>query len=435
MSHLASNKKTPEQLSAQTVNVAYLKDDLGRVQVVVPSNNLLDINHISRALSRQLEVLPAAEVIKLKASGKIPEFPALAKTKMTLLVDTQLLDYDQVYMQTEQELEAIPMDKFLSLVSRSQVGYYSSKLLPIDFNDEQDLDTVNNAIDRFTQLRIKQRLSETIDLPPLPEIANRIIELRTNPNSSPADLAKAVELDPSLAAQVLNWSRSPFYGVQGEINTIEEAVVRVLGFDLVLNLALGLALGRTLSVPKDGPHGYTPYWQQSIISAALCHELIKAMPAKHRPDIGLAYLCGLLQSFGFLILAHVFPPQFSLINRHIEANPQLNRMNVEQNLLGLTREQIAALLLQQWRMPEALLVAVRQQNNPLYEGEHANYAKLLYVVSRSLRQQGFGDGPDEPIKEYILDDLGLRAKEVVEITQSVLERSDSFSSLVTAMNR
>src|SRR5690554_7026234 len=143
------------------------------------------------------------------------------------------------------------MDKFLSLVSRSQVGYYSSKLLPIDFNDEQDLDTVNNAIDRFTQLRIKQRLSETIDLPPLPEIANRIIELRTNPNASPADLAKAVELDPSLAAQVLNWSRSPFYGVQGEINTIEEAIVRVLGFDLVLNLALGLALGRTLSRSEE----------------------------------------------------------------------------------------------------------------------------------------------------------------------------------------
>ncbi len=435
MSNLAPNNAAAEKLAAQTVNVAYLKDELGRVQVVVPSNTLLDLNYISKALNRELEVMTSAEVNKLKASSKIAEFPAYAKTKMTLLVDTQLLDHDQVYIQSEQALVAVPMDQFLSLVSRSQVGYYCSTLVPIDFNDEQDLVTVHNAIDRFTQLRIKQRLSETLDLPPLPEIANRIIELRTNPNSSPADLAKAVELDPGLAAQVLNWARSPFYGVEGEINTIEEAVVRVLGFDLVLNLALGLALGRTLSVPKDGPHGYAPYWQQSIISAALCHELIKAMPAKQRPDLGLSYLCGLLQSFGFLILAHVFPPQFSLINRHIEANPQLNRMNIEQNLLGLTREQIAAMLLQQWRMPTAVVVAIRQQNNPLYEGDHAIYAKLLYVVARSLRQHGFGDGSEEPIKEYIFDDLGLRAKDVADITQNVLARAEDFSSFVAAMAR
>lgn len=435
MSNPAPHPTPPEQLAAQTVNVAYLKDDQGRVQVITPSNRLLDINAISRALSRQFEVLSVEAINHLKANGKIAEFPAYAKTKMTILVDTHLLDHEQVYKQTEQGLEAVPMVQFLSLVSRAQVGHYSSQLQPIEFNTELDLNAVNNAIDRFTQLRIKQRLSETLDLPPLPEIANRIIELRTDPNSSPTDLAKAVELDPGLAAQVLNWSRSPFYGVQGDINTIEEAVVRVLGFDLVLNLALGLALGRTLSVPKDGPHGYTPYWQQSIISAALCHELIKAMPAQQRPDLGLAYLCGLLQSFGFLILAHVFPPQFRLINRHIEANPQLDRMNIEQNLLGLTREQIAAMLLEQWRMPPALVTAVRQQNNPLYTGEQAVYAKLLYVVSRSLRQHNFGDGPDEPIKDYILDDLGLRAKDVAEITEGVLARADSFSNLVNAMNR
>lgn len=429
------NSRATLELAAQTVNVAYLQDEIGRVQVVVPSNTLLDLNHISKTLSRELQVLSAADVKKLKANGKIAEFPAFSKTKITLLVDTQLLDHDQIYISTEQGLEAVAMDKFLSLVSRSQVGYYSTALEAVDFNERQDLDMVNNALKHFTQLRIKQRLAETLDLPPLPEIANRIIELRTDPNSSPADLAKAVELDPGLTAQVLNWARSPFYGVEGEIRTIEEAVVRVLGFDLVLNLALGLALGRTLSVPKDGPHGYAPFWQQSIISAALCHELIKIMPAKRRPDLGLSYLCGLLQSFGFLILGHVFPPQFGLINRHIEANPQLNRMNIEQNLLGLTREQIAAMLLQQWRMPSALVTAIRQQNNPLYEGEDAQYAKLLYVVSRSLRQHGFGDGPDEPIKEFILDDLDLKAKDVAEVTKNVLGQMDTFSSFVNVMAR
>src|SRR5690606_11120538 len=136
-----------------------------------------------------------------------------------------------------------------------------------------------------------------------------------------------------------------------------------LGFDLVINLALGLSLGRSLSVPKEGPHGYAPYWQQSVVTASLCAELVRQIPTRLRPNQGLAYLCGLLHNFGYLVLGHVFPPQFTLVNRHIEANPHVNRMYVERHLLGLTREQISACLLQQWRMPDELIAAVRQQHN------------------------------------------------------------------------
>ena len=38
------------------------------------------------------------------------------------------------------------------------------------------------------------------------------------------------------------------------------------------------------------------------------------------------------------------PPHFSLICRHLEANPHLSHSHVEQHLLGITREQIGAWL-------------------------------------------------------------------------------------------
>ena len=52
------------------------------------------------------------------------------------------------------------------------------------------------------------------------------------------------------AAQVVSWAASPYYAAPGKIKSVHDAIVRVLGFDLVLNLALGLALGRSLSLPK-----------------------------------------------------------------------------------------------------------------------------------------------------------------------------------------
>src|SRR5690606_40791267 len=70
------------------------------------------------------------------------------------------------------------------------------------------LDDVHAALKQFTPLRIKQRLNETLDLPPLPETARRIIELRIDPNAYTSSLAQVIELDPGMSAQVMSWARS-----------------------------------------------------------------------------------------------------------------------------------------------------------------------------------------------------------------------------------
>ncbi len=430
----------PASYSAKVANVIFLKDEHGKVQVVIPGNRMLDLNQLAHQLGRQFTALSAEELTKLKAKHGLNEFPALPQvTQLESLVDDHLLSEEEVFIVSGDSHEwlKIPAEHFRSLTTSSHLGTYTAPLLTdIHYNDaDQDLEDIHAAIRQFTPLRIKQRLSETLDLPPLPETARRIIELRVDPNADTTSLAQTVELDPGMSAQVVSWARSPYYGVRGEVKTVEDAVIRVLGFDLVINLALGLSLGRTLSVPKEGPHGYAPFWQQAVVTAALCGELVRLIPARHRPSQGLAYLCGLLHNFGFLVLGHVFPPQFSLVNRHIEANPHINRFYVERHLLGLTREQIAASLLQQWRMPEELVMAVRQQHNPFYEGEHSEYVRLLHIATRSLRRHCFGDGPFEKPQDYLFDSLSLQADAVEEVTQRLLERVDDLGELVQMLNK
>ena len=66
------------------------------------------------------------------------------------------------------------------------------------------------------------------------------------------------ETDPSLAA---GGELGAFQFLCGawKIRSVQDAIVRVLGFELVMNLAMGLSLG-TLNLPKDAAEGYTPYW-------------------------------------------------------------------------------------------------------------------------------------------------------------------------------
>ncbi len=426
--------------SSKLARVIFLKDSIGQVQVVIPSNRILDLNRLSQQCGRQFSALSADELTRLKNKFGIEDFPALPQvTQIDSLVDEHLLEEEQLFITSGDNHEWIklPLDCFKSLTSSSTMGQFSVPL-PIPCYEQspnQDLDDVHAAIKQFTPLRIKQRLEETLDLPPLPETARKIIDLRVDPNADTTELAKVIEMDPGMAAQVVSWARSPYYGVKGEIKCVEDAVIRVLGFDLVINLALGLALGRTLSVPKEGPNGYAPFWQQAVMTAALMGELARLMPAKQRPNTGTAYLCGLLHNFGYLILGHVFPPQFSLINRHIEANAHINRSLIEKHLMGLSREQVSSLLMQQWRMPEEVIVALRSQHNPNYDGDFSTCANLLYVAVRSLRGRGFGDGPWEEPSDEVFERLGISAEAAHAVTETLLEKIDDLGELIQMLNK
>jgi HD-like signal output (HDOD) protein/prolyl-tRNA editing enzyme YbaK/EbsC (Cys-tRNA(Pro) deacylase) len=426
--------------SSKLARVIFLKDSIGQVQVVIPSNRILDLNRLSQQCGRQFNALKPDELAQLKAKFSIENFPALPQvTQIDSMIDEHLLAEPQVFFTSGDSYEwiTLPADCFKSLTTSSTIGNFTVPLPDPCYQQSpsQDLDDVHAAIKQFTPLRIKQRLEETLDLPPLPETARKIIDLRIDPNADTAELSNVVEMDPGMAAQVVSWARSPYYGVRGEIKSIEDAVIRVLGFDLVINLALGLALGRTLAVPKEGPNGYAPFWQQAVMTAALMGELARLMPAKERPSRGTAYLCGLLHNFGHLILGHIFPPQFALVNRHIEANPHINRSLLEKYLMGLSREQVSSLLMQQWRMPEEVVIALRSQHNPDYEGDFSTYANLLYVATRSLRSHGFGDGAWEEPHTKVYDRLGITEDAVQGVTESLLEKADDLNELVKMLNK
>ncbi|WP_221793676.1 HDOD domain-containing protein [Oceanobacter mangrovi] len=425
---------------ANLAKVIFLKDSAGLVQAVIPSNRILDLNLISHRLGRQFTAVGAAELSRLKQQLGLEDFPALPQlTGQESLVDQSLLDYDHLLIQAGQgdtQLK-LPADQFRALTVSSHIGSYSVPVqIDIHYSDaDSDKEDIHAAVRQFTPLRIQQRLQDTLDLPPLPETAHRIIELRIDPDADTVSLARAIETDPSISAQVMSWARSPYYRPRGMVNNVEDAVLRVLGFDLVMNLSLGLSLGRSLAIPREGPHGYTPFWQQAVMGAALNNELARKIKGKLRPDAGLAYLAGLLHNFGFLVLGQVFPPQFSLVNRHIEANPHINRFYIERHLLGVCREQIAATLLRQWQLPDEIVIALRQQHNPFYCGNHANYAHLNYVMTRALRRHGYGDGPDETPDPNILEALGLTLATVDEVTSELLNHVGELSELVTLLER
>lgn len=277
---------------------------------------------------------------------------------------------------------------------------------------------------------VRRRIEQTYELPPMPEMARRVLALRSNPDASVADLAAIVELDPSLAAQVVRYAASPFYAYRGTITSIHDAITRVLGFDMVLNLALGLATGKSFHTPIEGPLGLHAFWQHAVYSATLVQALAKRMPPATRPQPGMVYLAGLLHNFGFLLLGHLFPPEFKILNQLVATNPEAPVTSLEkcvlgmgqaQNLLEMGHAQIGAWLMQSWHMPEEVVVSLLQHHNPAYSGDHAVFAHLVMVADHVLKGREIGDAPDASLPPFSLDLLGLSDEVVIETAEHVFK--------------
>ncbi|MBC3414088.1 HDOD domain-containing protein [Pseudomonas sp. SWRI107] len=413
--------------AASRVQAILLDDEVGALMVLFPQSKLLDLDRLHELTGRKLTAVPLPRLKSMLDKHQLKTLPAIpALTSSPCQYEAKLLDNDYVLIQSGESglLLKIGRDDFKRMLSKASAGTFGLAVRDIRPNLDRPADDskeIITAVGAFTARRIQKRLEETIEIPPLADTAQKIIKLRVDPNASIDDITGVVETDPALAAQVVSWAASPYYASPGKIRSVEDAIVRVLGFDLVINLALGLALGKTLSLPKDNPQQATPYWQQSIYTAAVIEGLTRAMPRAERPEAGLTYLAGLLHNFGYLLLAHVFPPHFSLICRHLEVNPHLCHSYVETHLLGISREQIGAWLMKLWDMPDELSTALRFQHDPAYEGEYSAYPNLVCLAVRLLRSRGIGSGPVEEIPDALLERLGLTRGKAEEVVNKVLE--------------
>lgn len=413
-----------------------LQDRLGCVQAVVDKQALLDLDAVHKLTGRQLSAVPLHQMAtvtrrqKLQQMTEVPSF-FLAPTVIDRQISNSNELHHEIVQPDEISLESLTNEAFMQALRdrglRIQTGdiAIAEKTLRTEVGSAaSDTAAIRSSLENFTELRLRQRLEETLEIPPLPATADRIIRLRDNPNASSTELTRIVESDPGLAAQVVSWAASPYYAAPGKISSVHDAIVRVLGFDMVSNLAVGLILGRNIALPKEKVEGMTPYWIQAVYVATGAEALFRLLPPRQRPRQGLLYLAGLLHNFGYLILAHTFPPHFSSLCRYVEANPAISHVAIEHHLLGVSREQLGAWLMQCWNMPEELAVALRYQHDARYSDKHAAYANLVYMTTRLLREQGIGDAPPEPIPEALFRQYGLYADEARLAIAHVAQSAD-----------
>lgn len=296
------------------------------------------------------------------------------------------------------------------------------------------LSTISQQANGFTPpLDMREAISHIKALPPLPGNALRIVELAADPMADAEKLSAIVELDPLLTMQIVRWASSPFYGNRGKIGTVHDAIVRVLGFNFVLDLALGLSVLAPLKCPKDGVMGTRMFWTHALASTRLMKRLAEQLPSQEGIEQQELFLAGLLHNIGFPLFGHQFPDEFKHLTVLINTNPSLAIFNLENFALGVNHAEIGTWLMNAWSMPKVITNIVYHHHNPCYRGEDYRLNLVTYLNDCLLGQIGIGDGVNQECLDAVYSALELNPGQCQAALAAVEEEIEHIKAMADSL--
>ena len=223
---------------------------------------------------------------------------------------------------------------------------------------------------------LEQIIMTAGDLPTIPVVATKVMQLMEDENSTADDLARVVASDPAVAARVLKISNSSFYGAQRQIQTLPHAIM-MLGFVTLKSVVVTASVKQVYH-----PYGLTEklLWEHSF-GAGLAARLIAQELRQINPDE--AFLGGLFHDIGKQIMNFLDKDKFQEVMQMC-FNDGIPFAQAEQLLFHYTHEDAGALVIKKWNFPEHLIKAV-QAHHSLDLGEDADpyLSNLANVVSLS----------------------------------------------------
>ena len=410
---------------ARRARALIVGDNSNKLHLIAPSAAIVDLTVLNQWSGRQLRTESFEPISAIPGSYEHP-----------VVVDRRVAEWEYLALATEQP------DEYVTL-THAQFNRDAARASVLDFcidiggdptpaKSSNDRDAVIASITAFTELRIRQRLDQTLTIPPLPEATRRILELKADPDFDLRDLTRVVEADPSLSARIMGWANSAYYGLREPVKSISDAIVRVMGPQATLNMALAIALQQDLKVPKAHVRGMSPYWLQAMYTAATMETLSSLTDIPNRPSPGYCYLAGLLANFGTLVIGHVFPPFYASICREQEANRHLPHTYVDQHVLGVPRELFASVLLESWSVPKPVCDAVRFQYVAEHEGPNAAYVNLLQLTHQILSTRDLSDLPKGPVDTSLMASLNLEASAITNVLELINESADQLDGMARA---
>ncbi len=281
-----------------------------------------------------------------------------------------------------------------------------------------------------TESIVQSAIQEISHIATLPEVTMKIIKLVEDPESTAQDLNNVISNDPALGARILKVVNSAFYGLPGQIGSINRAIV-LLGLNAVKNIAIAASLAKLFRGGKIAANfDARDLWSNAIASACATRLLAKKV------ELGLpdeAFLSGLIHDIGLMVEIQARRSQFVEVLQKLEENPELSLLDAETQVLGANHEQFGQGLCKLWKFPQNFQYVTGFHHRPqeLAEGQRTltGLVHVADVITKKL-EIGFTAGTTQnEVDPALLKELGLTEDSLNEIAEQLPEAIEEAKAI------
>ena len=284
---------------------------------------------------------------------------------------------------------------------------------------------VDTVLDRQA---LEQVLREA-NMPTLPVVAQKLVELCRNENANFNDFARVLSADSGLTSRILRVANSAYFGLRIKATSLARAIT-ALGLEYVKSISLGFYLAGSLN--KLGSSGFDmgDYWCTSVLRAVIARQLASRYVPDKREE---AFLVGLLQDSGVPFMAQVLGPSYAAIWQQCCTSPSSLR-KLEQELFGFDHVKAVAIILEQWAFPEILAEPINQHHrcctNEPSSDEQVQLCQIGYFVGTlPLNDPESLSAEDLSLCDYCRSVFGLTQDDMSAVLEQSQQEFFSVSQL------
>ena len=227
-------------------------------------------------------------------------------------------------------------------------------------------------------------LSKIKDLPPMPQIAQKVIDVLNDPDFSFAELVRVITKDSGITAAILRLANSSFYSPRNEIINLTQAI-SFLGAKSVKNLVLSLSTkslfgGEKISLIDQ------KLWEHSVSVAIFSRILMLKLNIKLAEE---AFIIGLLHDLGITVMKKNIEDYDYVLQEAFNEGVEIYLAELEK--YGFTHSEVCGNLLAFWKMPKLYSEVIACHHKPC-KREDELLSNVLFVANEYCKSIGLGIG-------------------------------------------
>lgn len=274
---------------------------------------------------------------------------------------------------------------------------------------------------------VASAVQEISHIATLPEITLKIIELVEDPQSTAQDLHEVISNDPALCSRILKVVNSSFYGLPGQIASINRAIV-MLGLNAVKNIAIAASLAKLFRGGDLTPNfSARDLWEHSIASAAAAKLLADSLKYGLADE---AFLSGLIHDIGVMVEMQYDRNKLIEVVEKVGVDgdgvPANDMLAIEEATFGVNHQHFGYGLTEKWKFPKIFTLVTGFHHNPMdVPAEARQLPAMIYVADRLVAEIGGGfrlDVPSTEIDPAVKEELKLTNEELDKIREALPQK-------------